>query len=534
MRGERLILGLILLALFGALAAHADQPIVENYVGRQIPTAMVARNLDRGSGFLHPMLDTAPFPNLFLVEPPVYAQLVVGMKRAIGFVWEDVGGGWVPSVWEIAGRLTSAVMTVVGAWSFSGLVRRREGPVVALVAVASFGIMPVTLRYGRAFQPDATMLGFVLLGFRAWDQFEADGRTRWAIAGGLALAVGLALKITVGWVLLPYLLLVKRLRPSARLGIGFVMLLPALLWYVHASRELGAAPASGENASTWLQVLGPMSWVRFATWEAITRNLVIRAFTPIGFVLAVAGWVLIRPRSPGDRLWPAWGVGVGLAIVALAAKWHHGYYWIVVAPLVAVGVARLLAALGRSGTPGRAAAVGLGFVLLGLSGYQASSTWRTPLEWEGLAARGDLLPTMFPNWILIAPEAVLFYAERPGFRLEFAPEAVHRASTEWGKPIMLDQANSNPLALIDLYERLADDGLTIGPTALPSQRAAARARRVLVIDLGPVADDPRRAAWREALRRRPGIRVWADRPTLFTAELISVSCSTSFDPQAPR
>ena len=30
-----------------ALAAKAGQPIVENYVGRQVPTAMVARNLER-------------------------------------------------------------------------------------------------------------------------------------------------------------------------------------------------------------------------------------------------------------------------------------------------------------------------------------------------------------------------------------------------------------------------------------------------------------------------------------------------------
>ena len=31
-------------------ALHPGQPIVENYVGRQVPTAMVARNLERGLG----------------------------------------------------------------------------------------------------------------------------------------------------------------------------------------------------------------------------------------------------------------------------------------------------------------------------------------------------------------------------------------------------------------------------------------------------------------------------------------------------
>jgi hypothetical protein len=53
-----------------------DQPIVENRRGRQVPTAMVARNLERGSGFLRPELDGA-FPNIFVVEPPVYQALAV-------------------------------------------------------------------------------------------------------------------------------------------------------------------------------------------------------------------------------------------------------------------------------------------------------------------------------------------------------------------------------------------------------------------------------------------------------------------------
>ena len=57
---------------------------VENYVGRQVPTAMVARNLDRGSGILRPQLETAPFPNYFVVEPPLYESLVVALERWAG------------------------------------------------------------------------------------------------------------------------------------------------------------------------------------------------------------------------------------------------------------------------------------------------------------------------------------------------------------------------------------------------------------------------------------------------------------------
>ena len=78
-------LGPLLVAVFLLRLVHIDQPIVENYVGRQIPTAMVARNLERGSGLLHPRLDTGPFPNYFLVEPPVYEWAVVALRCETDF-----------------------------------------------------------------------------------------------------------------------------------------------------------------------------------------------------------------------------------------------------------------------------------------------------------------------------------------------------------------------------------------------------------------------------------------------------------------
>src|SRR5262245_8279870 len=85
------ILAGILLAALGLRGIGASQPIVENYVGRQVPTAMVARNLERGSGFFRPQLDTAPYPNLFLVEPPIYAAAVVGLRRVTRLALEPAG-----------------------------------------------------------------------------------------------------------------------------------------------------------------------------------------------------------------------------------------------------------------------------------------------------------------------------------------------------------------------------------------------------------------------------------------------------------
>ena len=514
MRGERFILASILTAIGLVLAYHPDQPIVENYVGRQIPTAMVARNLERGSDFLRPTLDTAPFPNLFLVEPPIYAQAVAGVAAGVGFVWSWGSAEPLGFVWELSGRLTSALLTVAGAWAFYGLVRRREGPAVALIALASFGLMPVTLRYGRAFQPDAAMLGFVLLGLRGWDEYEAGGSPRWGWLGFVALAMGLAIKITAAWALIPFFLLVNRLRLPVRLALAGLMLVPAVAWYVHAWQLLrpdsavdGGSLASWDNALIWLQSLSPAGWLRLATWEAIGRNALRRAFTPLGLDLAVFAFWFVRARVVGDRLWLGWGVGCVLAIAALGAKWHHEYYWLVLAPLVAVGVARGLGAIARFEPGGRIAAAGLGSFGILLCGAQAASTWRTPPEWAAIRELGaEIAAQVPPKSPFIAPEAVLFYADRPGYRLEFGPEAVRRATGEWGRPILLDRA-ADPMALVDFY----DDQFRLSQNC--------ERRRWFVADVGQVDRDDRRAAWRAALRVRPETRIVVDRPELILAEI---------------
>jgi 4-amino-4-deoxy-L-arabinose transferase-like glycosyltransferase len=149
--GGGFTLTVILLGTLVARCVGAGQPIVENYVGRQIPTAMVARNLDRGTGFLQPRLDVGPSPNLFLVEPPVYQTIVVGLRRVSGLPL------------EASGRIVSAFGIVLGGLGLYRIVARRSGARVALLTVALFGLWPITIRYGRAFQPDALMRGSVVV-----------------------------------------------------------------------------------------------------------------------------------------------------------------------------------------------------------------------------------------------------------------------------------------------------------------------------------------------------------------------------------
>jgi len=398
---ERLALALLLTATFALRAWRADQPIVENYVGRQVPTAMVARNLERGSGFLRPALDTGPFPNLFLVEPPIFALAAVGLRRATGLPLED------------AGRLVSALATTLGAWGIHGLARRRSGQGAALAAVAAFGAFPVTIRYGRAFQPDMLMIGMQVAALRCWDDREAGaGRARLAVGWAL-LATSLALKITSAYVFLPLFALMRPRRPG-KVALALAAIVPALLWYAHAAHLIalaGGSRASADNGAIWLRVLVPTALLRWPTYLMAGRSLLVRAFTPIGF--ALGAWGLRR----GERLTRIWAAAALAALAVLAGKLHHEYYWLLMAPPLALAAGRGLADLAARS---RAAAGAAALAFLSLAVALSASTWRTPPEWTALPEAAGAVKAIVPvgEW-LVAPEALLYFADRRGCRLEF-------------------------------------------------------------------------------------------------------------------
>ncbi|MDR3639230.1 MAG: glycosyltransferase family 39 protein [Isosphaeraceae bacterium] len=476
---EQAILVTLLLAAFALRAVCLDQPIVENYVGRQVPTAMVARNLERGSGLLRPQLDTAPLPNLFLVEPPVYAAAAVALRRLTGLPLEP------------AGRLVSALGLTLGGWGLFGLARRRLGVRSALIAVGALVVFPVTLRYGRAFQPDALMLGTLVAGLRCWDEREAGGRPRWLIAGWLLLATCLALKVVSAYLFVPLVIAILRPPRRGKVALALSALVPALLWYVHAAfllGEGGGSHASADNGAIWLRTLVPTALFRSATLGHIVRFTVVRAFTPLGFALGLGGLLC---AGTADRLWRTWGLAVLAAFAVLAAKLHHEYYWLALAPLAAVGVGRSLDALADRS---QCAAIALGAGLVALSAAQSASTWRTPAEWLGLSAAARAVQANVPSdaWI-VAPEALLYAADRRGCRLEFPRAAARRAAGEWGEPDLPE----GRLALIEFYR--------------------AHGARFVADVKGEEAGDPERLALHEAIRARYNVLV--DSPGVLLAAL---------------
>jgi 4-amino-4-deoxy-L-arabinose transferase-like glycosyltransferase len=487
---------------------HIDQPIVENYVGRQIPTAMVARNLDRGSGLLRPQLDTAPFPNYFLVEPPFYELGVVVLRRITG------------SSLEVSGRTLSALATMAAAWGIFELMSRRRCRRAALFAVGAFAFFPITLRYGRAFQPDLAMMGATVAGLACWDRYEAGGRRYWLVAGWSLLALGFAIKIIAAFLLVPLVLAVHRARRMTGLFLACATLMPALSWYAWADHLVAGGSgsrASADNRAIWLGLLGLSALSSRATWELILRFLFIRAFTPMGMILALLGLfypgavrLALRPGWRGGagpneagseafryRLWWIWALAASTTLAILAQKLHHEYYFLLLAPPAAAGIGHALDRLAAVHRVGALATFG---VLIVLGMVQARSTWRMPDDWEGLvaASRAVAVETPPDAWI-VAPEAMLYQADRRGCRLEWTPSSVRRAAGEWGAEADV----RDPLELVECYRR--------------------RGARYFA-DLGDRRADPRRMALHDAVRRR--YKVIVDRPEVIIADLVVVEMHT--------
>jgi hypothetical protein len=473
----------VLLLTFLIRAFHAGQPIVENYVGRQVPTAMVARNLERGSGLLRPALDTAPFPNYFVVEPPLYECGVILLKRSTGLKLEE------------AGRVTSALATVLAAWGLFVLARPREGRRTALLAVSALAVLPLTIRYGRAFQPDAAMLGAVVAGLACWDRYQSSRRWHWLVAGWSLLALGFAIKVIAAFLLIPLLLVIVRPRRVPTMLAACSTLLPALLWYVWADYLVGGTDgsrASADNRAIWLHLLGPAGLLETETLKFVAWFLLVRSFTPLGVGLALYG-LLVRSKAQDDRLrlWWVWGISTLVAMAFLAEKLHHEYYWLLLAPVVAVGIGR---SLDRVAVKHSGIAVVVGLAMLLLCGFQARSTWCTPAEWTDLEAAARLVSKNVPRdaWV-VAPEALLFQADRRGCRMEWTTPAARRAAGEWRAEIEVD----GPLDLLDYY-----------------RRQGAR----YFADLGRPQADARREGLHDAIRQR--YKVIVDCPEVIIAELV--------------
>jgi hypothetical protein len=299
---------------------------------------------------------------------------------------------------------------------------------------------------------------------------------------------------------------------------------PALAWYAWAYYLIesgGGSRASADNRDVWAHLAGPTALFNHETALRVGWFLLIRAFSPIGAALAIVGFW--KGRGGKDRLFQYWAIATFVVMLVLAAKLHHEYYWLFLAPVAAYGIGIALDRLASN--PQRFAALAaLGLLCI----VQVRSTWRIPADWIGLESAGRTIEVFVPpdEWIA-APEALLYEADRRGCRMEWTAPAARRAAGEWQAEcrgengVNVGQPSRDDVRLESLTYKIArpvvprDDDVDNPMNLVEFYRE--RGARYFA-DLGNAGNDPRRMDLHEFVRRR--YKVIVDSPEVIIADLV--------------
>lgn len=440
---------------------HLNQPLLENYIDRQCHTAMIARNVERGMSLFYPETDIGPFPGLYMLEFPAYQFLVAGVHRCLSLPLDATG------------RLVSGLATAIACGWLVRLVGRYSAPPVALLAGLTLAAFPVTIRFGRAFQPDALLLCLVVVTIERLDCWSRAGSRRALCMGLVSASLMLLVKIIAAYVLVVMAFLAVRRhgwaiwRRPLVMGVVLLIVLPSLVWYLHAWR-VAAEQVSTSRASVSGDFWGVDKWVapgrfvQFETYRRLAYFVGWRVLSPLGAVLMAVGLIAVlrlessHPYSAGRTLFLVWAGSLVGFLPILVRKLDHEHYYLSIAPLAAIGAAvgcELLHRVLRSVSGSGFAATAIGFTIAGLLGsgsYIARSTYSTPTEWRHVTAAAAALQRVTSAQAVVAAHAsVLFYADRRGYPVAWSAADVAMLLAKVGEHRDMPMAAD----LIEAYRR---------------------------------------------------------------------------------
>ena len=352
---ELVCIGVLALAMFAGLASR---PLSEPDEGRN---AEVAREMAATGNFLEPHLDGLPYVD----KPFVHYMAVAG-------AFELFGPG------EMAGRLPSALATLLTLLVTAALARRLFGSGAGTTAALALLAAPLTWIFGQLVILDALFTLWVvgaLASFYAAIEAAHEGRRRarlgWAIAGWACIALGVLTKGPVG-VVLPLTacapLAYRRRALGALFDLRGVALAAALIapwvWLM------------ATHVPDYLHYVAVVeTWERVAT-SALDRDrpfwylplLLVPGAFPASAVAIAAAWSALRSRR--WRLEPRWLFVASWILVPLVlfclARSKMPQYVLPLVPAVALAAAGVWSRNREGPVPGLGAA-SLAWVLVGLA-----------------------------------------------------------------------------------------------------------------------------------------------------------------------
>jgi 4-amino-4-deoxy-L-arabinose transferase-like glycosyltransferase len=279
-----------------------------------------------GPGYVEMELPLTPFLTAILFK-------VFGFHEWLSLVWPLLCGlGIVLTTERLGTRLAGGAQ---GVGLVAGLVAAVTPPLIMLTSTGMWADLPEVLMVNVA----------LLLGLRWLER----GRSLDLALAAASLSLAILCKLTALYAGIPFLYLFIRKYGASwwRTGLtwltGIAVLLPPLLWYLHAYHlAVTYGNTFGILAGGYSKFGNTTLLTGSAFYQWLGRRLLLYHFTPIGVVGAAVGLVLALRRRV-DPVLLSWVASVALYVPVAATGIHFGHYHYLL-PILPVG--SILAGIG--------------------------------------------------------------------------------------------------------------------------------------------------------------------------------------------
>ena len=418
---------------------HIGQPLIEGVSGGQIERATIARNFYRTGDLLMPQIDTMPQPHPVYCEFPLYAWTVA--------MFYFVAGG----IHEWIGRSLSIVFFMCAVLLFYKMVSMILNKKTGVIAVACLCFLPNSIMFSRSFSLDTMNLFFsigMLLSFFLWLE---KGKSGYFILSLILAILTYLTRIITIFMIVPMIYLAyaywgRRFILNYRFWVYHIIsLLPAAIWYRYA--QLKMLDFYGEKylgISTYYDLsyyIAPLKYLNYGSLKMLFEYVAGMTLTPVGFTLVLLG-VLLRRHYRRENVFLAWLVAATASFFLYANKIPALNYYLFLIPPAAVYIGKFVLYLWekefQSHSYLKYALVKMLifiFMVLMVFGY-VNSGYKMPIFVQHLpeAAESVKKHTNPDNPIIWrGPTALLYYADRKGWRFECDRKRIERNMRSLGR-----------------------------------------------------------------------------------------------------
>lgn len=445
-------LSVLLLVALVLRLYRVTNPIADWHSFRQADTVSVTREyVKHGIDLLRPTyLDHSNIQTgkdnpmgYRLVEFPFVNGTIAALVRAV------------PSLpLELASRLFSIGMSLIGLVALYGLVKHISGERLAFWSTLSLAVLPYAVFYSRTTQPEPTFLALTLVSLYALQRYLQKTNFGWWLLALISLAGAFLLKPFVVFMAPVFIWLTFQKRGLKIfwsfdvLALGALSVAPLYFW-----REWIKTFPTGIPASDWLfngnGIRFRPAWFRWLFLERITKLIL----GWVGMIFALLN-ILDLPKLKSKQWWlqdwslyAVWWLGILMYFSVMASgNVQHDYYQVMAIPIIVITLARglliaedMLRKLRPRLKPNLVPALGL-FLSAVLSWHYIGGYFNVN-HWEYVEA-GKVADQLTPaNALVIAPAfgdtTFLFQTNRTGWPIGFeiddkiAKGATHYITTSY-------------------------------------------------------------------------------------------------------